>query len=193
MVSRGTNTREFYDVETRPRSASDERQSSTGPLFRRHRAQVVVSLADYGDDYEGGLYLVGESSQRHYVRLDKGDAIVHQYDLHHGVKVHRGTRWSWILWFRDSTSCEDHSDQWHRECAIDGNPICHALYASKAPPSQHLDYQFAAARGGSTTAMTKHRAGVSRLQGRLPSRPAETRTRLPPERRLPSPPLHGVV
>ena len=41
----------------------------------------------------------GRSNNR-VVPLLRGDAVVHQSDLLHGVKVEEdgGTRWSWILW-----------------------------------------------------------------------------------------------
>ena len=55
-----------------------------------------MSLADYADEYTGGIYLVGAESERHYLDLSRGDAVFHQSDLHHGVRVDWGTRWSWI-------------------------------------------------------------------------------------------------
>ena len=42
----------------------------------------------------------------------RGDAIFHSYDLLHGVQVQgvtehqTGERWSWISWYKDSTTCE---------------------------------------------------------------------------------------
>lgn len=98
---------------------------------------MVVSLSDYGIDYVGGLYVASESGHPYYLKLNKGDAAVHQSDLLHGVKVYpvkdgvRTTRWSWILWFRDSEQCEDNSYQWFKDCAQDGNPTCQMMHATK--------------------------------------------------------------
>ena len=41
-------------------------------------------------------------------------------------------RWSWILWFRDSDTCEDHGPEWHADCAAAGNPTCMYLQANRA-------------------------------------------------------------
>jgi len=105
---------------------------------------VVVSLSDYGREYRGGLYVTPQFHQRNYLALSRGDAVVHQSDLFHGVQVlenvtldvdedgHRLTtpeRWSWILWFRDSDTCEDNSQSWHTKCALTGNPTCQLLHA----------------------------------------------------------------
>ena len=105
---------------------------------------VVVSLSDYGREYRGGLYVTPQFHQRNYLALSRGDAVVHQSDLFHGVQVlenvtldvdengHQLTtpeRWSWILWFRDSDTCQDNSQSWHTKCALTGNPTCQLLHA----------------------------------------------------------------
>jgi len=58
-------------------------------------------------------------------------------DLHHGVKVldkrddgGPSERWSWIMWFRDSDTCQDHARDWHHDCAEEGNPTCMYLRAA---------------------------------------------------------------
>lgn len=106
---------------------------------------VVVSLSDYGREYRGGLYVASQFHQRNYLALSRGDAVVHQSDLFHGVQVldnvtldvdasgNRLTtpeRWSWILWLRDSDTCEDNSQSWHTKCALTGNPTCQLLHAT---------------------------------------------------------------
>ena len=63
--------------------------------------------------------------------LRRGDAVVHQSDLLHGVKVESGERWSWILWFRDSETCDDFGHEWSRDCARNGDAICQNLHANK--------------------------------------------------------------
>ena len=74
----------------------------------------MVSLSDYGTDYEGGLYVSTSLGRREYAALNKGDAVLHRSSLLHGVEVHdvegredRTERWSWIVWFRDSATCQD--------------------------------------------------------------------------------------
>ena len=116
---------------------------------------VVVSLSDYGREYRGGLYVASQFHQRNYLALSRGDAVVHQSDLFHGVQVldnvtldadesgHRlitPERWSWILWFQDSDTCEDHSQSWHEECANKGNPTCQLLHAKTCVESKDKIY-----------------------------------------------------
>jgi hypothetical protein len=62
--------------------------------------------------------------------------LYHQ-DLHHGVRVFDqrddggpAERWSWIMWFRDSDTCEDHEPDWYHQCSEDGNPTCMYLRAT---------------------------------------------------------------
>ena len=136
---------------------------------------VVVSLADYGSEYTGGIYLVGPRSVRSLVALDRGDAIAHQYDLHHGVDVASGTRWSWILWYRDSATCEDKSDAWFAACAENGNAVCQNLHAGQthlaAPGAvdHRVDWTRKAAENGMALAMLKlGRAYLKRLPSSLP-------------------------
>ena len=50
---------------------------------------VVMSLSDYGEEYRGGLYVSTDNSQRKFMQLRRGDGVVHQGDLLHGVKVRR--------------------------------------------------------------------------------------------------------
>lgn len=87
---------------------------------------VVISLSDYGTEYTGGLY-ISDGESRLVVPLDRGDAVVHQFDLLHGVDVTGdGERWSWILWYKDSESCEQYGHEWSRGCA-EGNNTWHGL------------------------------------------------------------------
>ena len=99
---------------------------------------VVTSLSDYGDEYEGGLY-VSAGRGRHALALNRGDAVIHQSDLLHGVQVvdppqarhdpsRQARRWSWILWYKDSEACEQFGYEWSRACAERGNPLCEYMY-----------------------------------------------------------------
>ena len=75
----------------------------------------------------------------------RGDAVVHKSTLLHGVQVlelddadaskqqHNTTsseRWSWIIWYRDSHTCEDHSYEWFVACADAGDAACQQLHAT---------------------------------------------------------------
>ena len=53
---------------------------------------VVVSLSDWGREYKGGLYVATGRSARMSLALSRGDAVVHQSDLLHGVQVGRAAR-----------------------------------------------------------------------------------------------------
>jgi hypothetical protein len=64
----------------------------------------------------------------------------------HSDTSERMERWSWILWYRDSTTCEDYAYEWFQECAEAGNPTCELLHATKVPtipnvPKEELSAQ----------------------------------------------------
>jgi hypothetical protein len=140
---------------------------------------VVISLSEYGDEYEGGLFLAAGSPSRRYVLpLSRGDAVVHKPDLLHGVQVEEGERWSWVLWYRDSSDCKDHSREWFEKCANEGDPICQGYYASSAASatsSREEKYakmqlwHMKAAYGGFPSSMLKlARAYLKQLDSTLP-------------------------
>ena len=148
---------------------------------------VVVSLSDYDVEYRGGLYVsTGFGQRREYVALDRGDAVVHQSTLLHGVHVYdipdtpeRTQRWSWIVWYRDSTTCHDHSYEWFAACAADGHPLCQQLHATKVGhipgmspqdiAGHVVDLNLQAARGGAGMAAVKiARAYLHHLPSPLP-------------------------
>ena len=45
-----------------------------------------MSLSDYDTEYRGGLY-VATNHGRYALKLNRGDAVMHQSDLLHGVQV----------------------------------------------------------------------------------------------------------
>lgn len=57
---------------------------------------------------------------------------MYYYPTLQGVDVGSGKRWSWILWFRDSTTCDDHSFEWFQGCAEaePANPVCQMLFST---------------------------------------------------------------
>lgn len=157
----GRRCRPCYSLIRRYRAG--ERQSHAPHHDAHAFVTVVVSLSDYGREYAGGLYVAARNSERHYVRLDRGDAVAHQGDLHHGVRVldrrddgGPSERWSWILWFRDSDTCADHSAGWHRRCAEAGNPTCMYLHATRqATPDGSLAWNRRASDAGHAQAAVK--------------------------------------
>lgn len=83
----------------------------------------IVSLNDYGADYDGGIYVAtgDRPMDRRYLPLKTGDGAVHQSDLLHGVHVPNGVRWSWVVWFAPGR-CDSDPTLWHRSQADTDDP-----------------------------------------------------------------------
>ena len=119
---------------------------------------VVISLADYKTEYRGGLYVATADRYKSMIALNRGDGVVHQHDLLHGVKVYNnnhGERWSWIIWYKDSVNCTDFSNEWFTEKAAQGIPVYQALYANVVPPGEMISWHRKAAEGGFANSMVK--------------------------------------
>ena len=135
----------------------------------------------------GGLFVgTGFGGQREYLAMNKGDAVLHRSTLLHGVQVYdlpnrpkHTERWSWILWYRDSISCQDHSHEWFVDCAQAGDPLCQQLHSTKVGnvpglsseeiAGQIMDLNIRAAKGGAGTAAAKvARAYLKQLPSSLP-------------------------
>eukprot|EP00913_Durusdinium_trenchii_P002925 g2712.t1 len=90
-------------------------------------ATVVIALNSAGRDYEGGLYVVSDPWRPLTVSLAGGDAVIHRWDLQHGVEVTSGRRLSWILWLQDQAPCvtqvELHQRSFLQSAAEDGNVV----------------------------------------------------------------------
>lgn len=116
-----------------------QRQSHATHHDGQALATVVVSLSDFDQEYRGGLYVATGYGHRQFLPLKRGDGAIHRSFLLHGVQVldlpsDKATdteRWSWILWYRDSTSCIDHSHEWFADCAMSGDAVCQQLHATK--------------------------------------------------------------
>ena len=84
-------------------------------------------------------------------------------DLHHGVRVlderddgGPSERWSWILWFRDSDTCEDHYLEWHTHCSKEGDPTCMYLRANaESDPKEKILWNRKASDSGHSQALVK--------------------------------------
>ena len=104
------------------------------------------------------MYVATADRFKKIVPLNRGDAVVHQYDLLHGVKVYDnefGERWSWIIWYKDSVNCKDFSKEWFTEKALRGIPVYQALYAGVVPKNKMIHWHKKAADRGYTNSMVK--------------------------------------
>ena len=112
------------------RYRDDERTTHDMHFDLNALVTVVISLSDTGIDFDGGLYVSAGASggggggggaeeeplaspppSRFFLPLEKGDAVIHQSDLLHGVKVMSGERWSWVLWLKES-GCDSDPSVW---------------------------------------------------------------------------------
>ena len=60
------------------------------------------------DEYEGGLYVqpgAGAASREYVPFGAAGDAVFHEWDVMHGVRVEAGRRHSLVLWFAEDAAC----------------------------------------------------------------------------------------
>lgn len=160
-----------------------ERQSHATHLDAQALVTVVVSLSEYGRDYQGGLYVSTGLGQKQFLKLNEGDAAMHQSNLFHGVRIfpvdtnkpESTNRWSWIIWYKDSVDCrEDFSHEWFMDCANEGDAVCQYLHSTKDLPGKDqtqetkriLTLTQAAAVGGVGEAAIKMAGGYLHL---LPS------------------------
>jgi hypothetical protein len=121
---------------------------------------VVIPRSTHGVDFTGGLYVstgAGFGGEEAYLPLGAGDALMHQSTLLHGVNVSSGSRWSWIMWLKNSPSgeaCEaiDGTD-WTLEGALGGDPLAQFLHAKRVKGrKEHLAWLERSAKGGFTRA-----------------------------------------
>ena len=125
---------------------------------------VVVSLSDYEKEYTGGLYVAATEKYKQTVVLNRGDAIVHECDLLHGVKV-KGTRWSWIVWYRDSFD-KDNIKEHFKEKSKGGHAIYESLYADTFNNYDKILWHTKSCDNGNSISMVKLARGYLKL---LPS------------------------
>mmetsp|Transcript_4692 Transcript_4692/g.13888 ORF Transcript_4692/g.13888 Transcript_4692/m.13888 type:complete len:581 (+) Transcript_4692:70-1812(+) len=110
-----------------------QRRSHALHMDLMSRVSVVVSLSDFGVEHLSGLHLQASGeSKAQTLPLARGDAVVHESDLQHGVHLpETGTRWSWVLWYQDSATCHYHGEEWHAKCAEDGSALCQHLQSHR--------------------------------------------------------------
>ena len=143
--------------ENQPGYRPHERRSHAEHFDLQALATVVVSLSTHGVDYPAGSGLyVSTGAEVKVLGLAAGDALIHQSTLLHGVtiptdddatdasdedgedagSVRHWERWSWIVWYSDSSSCEERAHLWHQAAADAGDdPLTTFLHAKRL----HLD------------------------------------------------------
>eukprot|EP00928_Gymnodinium_smaydae_P031529 TRINITY_DN23114_c0_g1_i1.p1 TRINITY_DN23114_c0_g1~~TRINITY_DN23114_c0_g1_i1.p1 ORF type:complete len:460 (+),score=58.90 TRINITY_DN23114_c0_g1_i1:67-1380(+) len=100
----------------------DERTTHATHFDSNAFVTFVVALTS---EVDGGLYVQANNSiaSRSFLNLSRGDAVMHQFDLRHGVLVRGGIRYSAIFWLADtSESCEERSTPWYMNAAKQGDP-----------------------------------------------------------------------
>ena len=104
------------DALIRSYDPSKECQHLTGHYDEAAVATVIIPLND-PNSYEGGLYVqtgASEDSRLHVPFSMAGDAVLHKYNVMHGVNVSRGNkRCSLVLWFgEDEESVQSKTVPW---------------------------------------------------------------------------------
>ena len=120
------------DALMRAYRQTDRRQALAPHFDTSSYATVIIPLNP--GEYEGGLYVQegASSSSRRMVdeSFEKGDVLVHRFDVMHGVDVTRGDRFSLVLWLSDcQESVDAAATPWLRGAAESGNTYAQFLYS----------------------------------------------------------------
>ena len=88
---------------------------------------LVVALND-ADDYDGGYYAqpTPRPASARFAPLARGDGFAHGFDLRHGVRVDRGSRYSLVCWFKPRSCATTSATPWYDRAAARGD--ADALY-----------------------------------------------------------------
>lgn len=148
-------------------------------------AQLPVDADEKADcggltAYSGGLFVQGGAarSSRRFVRFaSAGDALVHQFDLMHGVEVSSGERYAIALWFSDSPSSRAiGAAPWVLRAAEDGNADAQFLMATfcaqgrfgtkrdEAAAAEWLERGAAQGHAVSLLGLARHRLGEGLME-----------------------------
>lgn len=168
----GDNRLVVADALMRAYQDADRRQALAPHFDSSSYATVIIPLNAGTGEYEGGLYVQpgADASSRILVdpSFDKGDALVHRFDVMHGVDVHRGDRYSLVLWLSDcEESARAGSTPWLRGAADAGSAFAQFLYAEACKVGRDgiekdirkaVEYQQRAAAQGH--ALSQHNLGI---------------------------------
>lgn len=98
--------------------------------------------------------------------------LFHQSNLLHGVRVERGTRWSWIIWIKDSANCTENNPHWTSSKAIAGDPVIQYIHSKRANLKDKIYWLNESARHGFTMAANElglmYSTGNSELSKDIP-------------------------
>jgi len=102
----------------------EEEERRVHPVHFDHQSFATVVVGLNPGEFQGGLFVQGDITRDpQFIDLRLGDAAVHQYDLHHGVAVVQGKRYSLIFWFMDSwQACLKNTRFWYKKSAEAGVP-----------------------------------------------------------------------
>ena len=155
------------------RYVDGERRSHAAHFDIQALATVVVSLNSAGQDFDGGLFVSTSSVDERFLALQKGEGVVHTSDLLHGVRVTRGARWSWILWFKDDEGCRADPKQWHKAEAEAGDAVAQFIHAHRVgmfggTASEKFGWLRQSAEGNFTRAMNELGMAYKEGTGTLP-------------------------
>ena len=110
----------------------EDRRLALAPHFDTSSFATIIVPLNPGQ-YEGGLYIQPGASASSRVFVDRsfeaGDALMHRFDVTHGVEVTAGNRYSLVLWLSDSAqSMAQGTTPWLRAAADAGNAYAQYLY-----------------------------------------------------------------
>ena len=103
-------------------------------------ATAVVGLCG-PDDHDGGIYMQAgaHAASRRLVELERGDLLLHGFDMLHGVEVPRGQRYSLVLWFSDGKhACAGRGTPWLQSAAARGDDVAQYSLAGLLE-KEHVD------------------------------------------------------
>ena len=158
------------DALIRAYREEDKRQALAPHFDASSFATIIIPLNP--GQYEGGLFVQegADASSRLDVdgSFDKGDALIHSFDVMHGVEVTAGSRFSLVLWLSDCrASLEACAAPWVRQAADNGNAYAEFLFSDFSKSGRYgvaqdldlaVEYVSRAARQGH--ALAQHRLGT---------------------------------
>ena len=157
------------DALMRAYRPEDKRQALAPHFDTSSFATVIIPLS--AGQYEGGLYIQEGAGANSRIDVDasfsKGDALIHRFDVMHGVEVTSGSRYSLVLWLSDcQESVEKAATPWLEGAADSGNAYAQFLYAECCKVGRYgiakdltkaVDYGHRAANQGH--ALSQHNLG----------------------------------
>ena len=108
--------------------SSNDRTSHATHRDGHAYATVVISLSDYEKEYRGGIYIATTERNKQHIPLTV--AMQSFTDTTYCMALGEndgGTRYSLILWYKDSIDCIDYSKEWFKEKAFRNSSISVSL------------------------------------------------------------------